>query len=73
MARRVAELLVEVLAAASVERIYGFAGDSLNGITDSVRRRNGIEWVGVRHEETAAFAAGAEAALTGRFAVYAGS
>jgi pyruvate dehydrogenase (quinone) len=57
MAKRVAELFVEVLAAAGVERIYGVAGDSLNGITDSVRRRNGIEWVGVRHEETAAFAA----------------
>lgn len=73
MAKRIAELFVEVLAAAGVERIYGVAGDSLNGITDSVRRRNGIEWVGVRHEETAAFAAGAEAALTGKLAVCAGS
>ncbi len=73
MAKRVAELFVEVLAAAGVERIYGVAGDSLNGITDSVRRRNGIEWIGVRHEETAAFAAGAEAALTGKLAVCAGS
>ena len=73
MAKKVAELFVEVLAAAGVERIYGVAGDSLNGITDSVRVRNGIEWVGVRHEETAAFAAGAEAALTGKLAVCAGS
>lgn len=73
MAKRVAELFVEVLAAAGVERIYGVAGDSLNGITDSVRRRNGIEWIGVRHEETAAFAAGAEAGLTGKLAVCAGS
>lgn len=73
MAKRVSELFVEVLASAGVKRIYGVAGDSLNGITDSVRRRNGIEWVGVRHEETAAFAAGAEAALTGRLAVCAGS
>jgi pyruvate dehydrogenase (quinone) len=73
MSKRVAELFVEVLASAGVKRIYGVAGDSLNGITDSVRRRNGIEWVGVRHEETAAFAAGAEAALTGRLAVCAGS
>jgi len=56
-----------------VERIYGVAGDSLNGITDSVRVRKGIEWIGVRHEETAAFAAGAEAALTGKLAVCAGS
>ena len=73
MAKKVAELFVEVLTAAGVERIYGVAGDSLNGITDSVRVREGIEWVGVRHEETAAFAAGAEAALTGKLAVCAGS
>jgi glyoxylate carboligase len=64
-AKKVAELVEEVLVAAGVERIYGVAGDSLNGITDSVRVRKGIEWVGVRHEETAAFAAGPEAALTG--------
>jgi pyruvate dehydrogenase (quinone) len=73
LAKRVAELFVEILAAAGVQRIYGVAGDSLNGITDSVRRRNGIEWVGLRHEETAAFAAGAEAALTGKLGVCAGS
>ena len=73
MAKKVAELFVEVLTAAGMERIYGVAGDSLNGITDSVRVREGIEWVGVRHEETAAFAAGAEAALTGKLAVCAGS
>jgi pyruvate dehydrogenase (quinone) len=73
LAKKVAELFVEVLAAAGVERIYGVAGDSLNGITDSVQVRKGIEWVGVRHEETAAFAAGAEAALTGKLAVCAGS
>jgi pyruvate dehydrogenase (quinone) len=73
LTKRVAELFVEVLAAAGAERIYGVAGDSLNGITDSVRRRNGIEWVGLRHEETAAFAAGAEAALTGKLGVCAGS
>ncbi len=70
---RVAELFVDVLKAADVERIYGVAGDSLNGITDSVRVHSGMEWVGVRHEETAAFAAGAEAALTGKLAVCAGS
>ncbi|MDR3735915.1 MAG: ubiquinone-dependent pyruvate dehydrogenase [Acidobacteriaceae bacterium] len=73
MAKKVAELFVEVLAAAGVERIYGVAGDSLNGITDSLRVRKGMSWVGVRHEETAAFAAGAEAALTGKLAVCAGS
>ena len=73
MAKRVAELFVDVLAGAGVRRIYGVAGDSLNGITDSVRVRKDMEWVGVRHEETAAFAAGAEAALTGKLAVCAGS
>ena len=73
MAKKVAGLFVEVLAAAGVERIYGVASDSLNGITVSVRARKGIEWVNVRHEETAAFAAGAEAALTGKLAVCAGS
>ena len=63
---------MEVLAAAGVGRIYGVAGDSLNGIGDSVRGQNGMGWVGVRDEETAAFAAGAEAALTGKLAVCAG-
>lgn len=73
LAKKIAEVFVDVLAAAGVERIYGVAGDSLNGITDSVRKRHGIEWVGVRHEESAAFAAGAEAALTGKLGVCAGS
>src|SRR5262245_6191839 len=68
-----AELLVETLAFAGVERIYGVAGDSLNGITDSIRKRDNMRWVSVRHEETAAFAAGAEAHLTGHLAVCAGS
>jgi pyruvate dehydrogenase (quinone) len=71
--KRVADLLVETLAAAGVQRIYGLSGDSLNGITDSVRRQEGIRWVHVRHEETAAFAAGAEAHLTGGLVACAGS
>jgi len=71
--KTVAELLVDVLADAGVERIYGVPGDSLNGITDSIRVRQDISWVGVRHEESAAFAAGAEAHLTGKLAVCAGS
>src|SRR6267142_2414613 len=71
--KRVADLLVDTLIAAGVERIYGLAGDSLNGITDSIRTRDNIKWVPVRHEETAAFAAGAEAHLTGHLAVCAGS
>src|SRR6201987_245256 len=73
MARSVADLLVEVLVEAGVERIHGVSGDSLNGITDSIRTRNDIQWVHARHEETAAFAAGAEAHLTGKLAVCAGS
>jgi len=69
----VAELLVDTLVAAGVNRIYGLAGDSLNGITDSIRKRSDMKWVHVRHEETAAFAAGADAHLTGHLAVCAGS
>ena len=69
----VADVLVDVLVEAGVERIYGLSGDSLNGITDSIRRRKRIEWIHVRHEEVAAFAAGAEAHLTGELAVCAGS
>ncbi len=73
MARTVAEHLVDTLARAGVERIYGIVGDSLNPVTDAIRRSGSLRWVHVRHEETAAFAAGAEAQLTGRLAVCAGS
>ncbi len=73
MARLVADQFVETLAAAGVRRIYGIVGDSVNGLTDAVRRRGKIEWLHVRHEEVAAFAAGAEAHLTGEIAVCAGS
>jgi pyruvate dehydrogenase (quinone) len=74
MARKtVADQLVDTLVAAGVKRIYGLAGDSLNGITESIRTRKDIEWVPVRNEEAAAFAAGAEAQLTGNLAVCAGS
>ena len=73
MAKKVADLLVDTLGAHGVERIYGVSGDSLNGITDAIRRQERMRWIHVRHEETAAFAAGAEAHLTGRLAVCAGS
>jgi pyruvate dehydrogenase (quinone) len=73
MTKKVADLLVDVLAEAGVRRIYGVVGDSLNGITDSIRVKNNLEWVHVRHEEAGAFAAGAEAHLTGTLAVCAGS
>ena len=71
--KTVADLLVQTLAAAGVKRLYGVSGDSLNGITDSIRRQSQIQWIHMRHEEAAAFAAGAEAHLTGRLAVCAGS
>src|ERR1700691_2064903 len=69
----VAQSLVATLAAAGVKRIYGIVGDSLNGITEEIRRQKTIEWVHVRHEEVAAFAAGADAHVTGELAVCAGS
>ena len=69
----VADQFAQTLAAAGVKRIYGIVGDSLNGLTDAIRRQAKIEWVHVRHEEVAAFAAGAEAHLTGELAVCAGS
>ena len=71
--KRVAEIIIETLIAAGVKRIYGVVGDSLNGLLEEIRKRNDIEWIGVRHEETAAFAAGAQAHLTGELAVCAGS
>src|ERR1700678_1561474 len=73
MARTVAEQFVQTLVAAGVKRVFGIVGDSLNGITDAIRREGTIEWLHVRHEEVAAFAAGAEAHLTGNLAVCAGS
>src|SRR2546427_6442251 len=74
MGKKVADVIIESLIAAGVKRVYGVAGDSLNGITDSIRTHSGdISWVHVRHEETAGFAAGAEAHLTGKLAVCAGS
>ncbi len=69
----VADQFAETLAAAGVKRIYGIVGDSLNGLTDAIRRQGKIEWMHVRHEEVAGFAAGAEAHLTGSLAVCAGS
>ena len=69
----VAEQLVEVLVQAGAQRVYGVVGDSLNPIVDAVRRTPGITWVPVQHEEAGAFAAAAEAQLTGRLTVCAGS
>jgi pyruvate dehydrogenase (quinone) len=68
-----AEIIVQTLVGSGVKRVYGLPGDSLNGLTDSIRRHKEIEWVHVRHEEVAAFAAGAEAHLTGELTVCCGS
>ncbi|PAD38488.1 ubiquinone-dependent pyruvate dehydrogenase [Terribacillus sp. 7520-G] len=73
MSRTIADLLIDSLLNAGVKRIYGIVGDSLNAVLDSIRRSERIEWVGVRHEEVAAFAAGADAALNDSIAVCAGS
>jgi len=71
--KTIAAQLVEILASAGVKRIHGVVGDSLNSIVDEVHKSSQIEWILYRHEEAAAFAAGAEAQLTGRLAVCAGS
>jgi pyruvate dehydrogenase (quinone) len=73
MARTAADFMAEALQKAGVKRVYGVVGDSLNGFTDSLRRIKSIDWIHMRHEEAAAFAAGAEAHLTGELAVCAGS
>ena len=78
MTKTVADQLIAQLVDAGVHRIYGIVGDSLNPIVDAVRRtggsaKGGIDWIHVRNEEAAAFAAGAEAQLTGKLAVCAGS
>jgi pyruvate dehydrogenase (quinone) len=71
--KTVADLLIATLAQAGVKRIYGVVGDSLNGMTESLRHQSDIEWIHVRHEEVAAFAAAGEAQITGELAVCAGS
>jgi len=73
MLTKVADVVVETLVRAGVKRVYGVAGDSLNGLTDSIRAHDGIDWMMVRHEEVAAFAAGGESQITGELTVCAGS
>jgi pyruvate dehydrogenase (quinone) len=73
MSKTASEYLVEALEKTGVKRVYGVVGDSLNGFTDAMRHRKSIAWIHMRHEEAAAFAAGAEAHLTGSLAVCAGS
>ena len=69
----IAEQIVDMLVKAGVKRIYAVTGDSLNKINDAVRKDGRIQWIHVRHEETGAFAAGAEAQLHGNLACCAGS
>ncbi|MFI5614895.1 ubiquinone-dependent pyruvate dehydrogenase [Amycolatopsis sp. NPDC051903] len=69
----IADHIVESLKASGVDRVYGLSGDSLNGLTDAMRRNGTVDWVHVRHEETGAYAAAAEAGLTGELTVCAGS
>jgi pyruvate dehydrogenase (quinone) len=69
----VASLIVETLKQAGIKRIFGVVGDSLNGLTDELRRQDDIAWIHVRHEEVAAFAAAGEAQISGELAVCAGS
>ena len=73
MKQTIADLLIESLLQAGVKRIYGIVGDSLNAVLDSIRRSEKIEWIGVRHEEVAAFAAGSDSLLGESIAVCAGS
>src|SRR5271154_545333 len=69
---KVAEIIIDTLRAAGVKRCYGVVGDTLNHVTDAIRRSE-IEWVHMRHEEAGAFAAGAEALMTGNLTACAGS
>ena len=71
--KTVAETMVEIIRDAGVKRVYGLPGDSLNGFTDAIRKSDGLTWEHVRHEEAAALAAAADATLTGKLAVCAGS
>jgi pyruvate dehydrogenase (quinone) len=74
MARQsVAEQFIDILVRAGVQRLYGVVGDSLNPVVDAIRRTPAIDWIQVRHEEAGAFAAGAEAQITGKLAACAGS
>src|SRR6476620_4775818 len=69
----VADHVISTLQASGITRMYGLPGDSLNGLTDAIRRADDFSWEHVRHEEAAGFAAAGDAALTGRLAVCAGS
>ena len=73
MQETIADYIARLLAEAGIEQIWGITGDSLNGLSDSLKKQKRIRWMGTRHEESAAFAAGAQARLSGELAVCAGS
>src|ERR1700761_1110558 len=73
MSTTVAEMIVKTLADQGVRTVWGVVGDALNPLTDAIRREDRIEWIGVRHEEVAAFAAGAQAQLSGTIGVCMGT
>src|SRR5690242_21007468 len=73
MATTVADLLVTARADRGVTSVWGVVGDALNPVTDAIRREDRLEWIGVRHEEAGAFAASAQAQLTGDLAVCMGT
>ena len=69
MATSTASLMVDSLENVGVKRVYGIGGDSINGITDAILKHKTIKWIHTRHEEVAAFAAGAEALITDKLTV----
>jgi pyruvate dehydrogenase (quinone) len=71
--RTIADLIIDALADHGVTSVWGVVGDALNPVTDAIRREDRIEWIGVRHEEVGAFAASAQAQLTGELAVCMGT
>jgi pyruvate dehydrogenase (quinone) len=73
VSKTIADVLIATLRASGVRRVYGIPGDSLNGLTDALRREGELTWEHVRHEEAAAFAAAGEASVTGALAVCAAS
>ncbi|QUC57169.1 pyruvate oxidase [Streptomyces sp. A2-16] len=73
MARTVARVIVDALSELGVRQVFGVVGDALNPVTDAIRTTDGLEWVGCRHEEAAAFAASAQAQLSGTLGVCMGT
>ncbi|GAB3598535.1 ubiquinone-dependent pyruvate dehydrogenase [Angustibacter peucedani] len=69
----VADLIVEALARQGVRTVWGVVGDALNPVTDAIRRHDDVQWIGVRHEEVGAFAAGAQAQVAGTLGVCMGT